>query len=358
MHISKLDYDLPKEAIAQFPSERREASKLLFYKRDTQKIEHLHFEDLPDILPEKYRFFRNKVAVLKARIFARRASGGEVECLLLSPAETPFIWTCMLRPAKKLPIGSYFFLDGFFKAKVLEKFSDGQAKVEFFLEKHNSVLEMSEDLGYVPLPPYIERNVKNPDYNRDFDNARYETVYADKSCRNAVAAPTAGLHFTEDLIHKLESLGNNFSDIVLNVGIGTFQPLKCENIPEHKMHSESYNIDSSVIKNLRDKNIKKIAVGTTSLRAMEDFMRKNPSIEEGKSYSGDASLFIYPPQKVISADALITNFHLPRSTLMCLVGAFIASESQDGIEILKEIYREALSKNYRFFSYGDAMIIL
>jgi len=358
MHISKLDYDLPKEAIAQFPSEKREASKLLFYKRDTQKIEHLYFEDLPNLLPEKYHFFRNKVAVLKARIFAKRVSGGEVECLLLNPAESPLIWTCMIRPAKKMPIGSYFFLEGFFKAKVLEKFSDGQAKVEFFLEKHKTVLELSEELGHVPLPPYIARDVKSPDYNRDFDNTRYETVYADKSCRNAVAAPTAGLHFSNELIQKLENNGNTFCDIVLNVGIGTFQPLKCENIPEHKMHAESYNIDSSIIKNLCDSNVKKLAVGTTSLRAMEDFMRKNPNVEEGANYSGDASLFIYPPQKIISADALITNFHLPRSTLMCLVGAFIAPESQNGIEILKEIYKEALSKNYRFFSYGDAMLIL
>lgn len=358
MDTSILDYELPKECIAQLPAQKRDNSKLLVFNRQTGEIEHRRFAELDEILPQKFSFIRNNAAVLKARIFANRKSGGFVECLLLTPVSDK-VWRVMLRPAKKLPIGSTFFKEGIFEAKVLEKFNEGQAIIEFVENKFSNVVELSENIGAVPLPPYIERDQRSPNYDRKFDNERYETVYANPSKRVAAAAPTAGLHFTPELCKRLEKLSNTFNEITLHVGLGTFQPIKSEKVEEHKMHSEIYEIPQDTLRILKNKDkFKTLMVGTTSLRASEDFCRKNPNVDENKPYFGDASLFVYPPQKVISADALITNFHLPRSTLMCLVGAFIAPEKEDGIKKLKEIYKIAIKKDYRFFSYGDAMLIL
>lgn len=357
MNLDSLDYDLPKEQIAQFPCERRDQSKLLVFDRKSGSVKHCHFSDLPNLLPEKFHFIRNNAAVLKARIFAKKKSGAEVECLLLTP-EDGRRWRVMLRPGKRLQVGAEFFKEGFFEAKVIEKFGDGQAVVEFTQNKFSSVIELSEQIGSVPLPPYIQRDQKSPDYDRQRDNLRYETVYANPAKRVAAAAPTAGLHFTKELDSRLLEAGNIFHELTLHVGLGTFQPIKSERIEDHKMHSELYEIPANTIEALRNPSDKILCVGTTSLRASEDFMRKNPDLKPGESYVGNASLFVYPPQKIISADALITNFHLPRSTLMCLVGAFLAPGREGGVEILKELYAEAIKLNYRFFSYGDSMLIL
>lgn len=358
MNASILDYDLPKERIAQLPAQKRDNSKLLVFRRETGEIEHRRFSELDQILPQEFSFIRNNASVLKARIFASRKSGGFAECLLLAPVENN-IWRAMLRPGRKLPAGSSFFKEGAFEAKVLEKFGDGQTLVEFVENKFSNVVELCENIGAVPLPPYIERDQRSPDYDRKFDNERYETVYADPSKRVAAAAPTAGLHFTPELCSRLEKRGNTFNEITLHVGLGTFQPIKSEKVEDHKMHSEIYEIPPKTLRVLKNRNdFKTLMVGTTSLRASEDFCRKNPSIESGKAYFGDASLFVYPPQNIISADALITNFHLPRSTLMCLVGAFLTPGKLGGIEKLKEIYKTAIENDYRFFSYGDAMLIL
>lgn len=357
MDTDSLDYNLPKSQIAQFPCERRDQSKLLVFNRKDGSISHRKFSDLADILPEKFHIIRNNAAVLKARIFAKKESGAEVECLLLTPVDGAK-WRVMLRPGKRLPVGATFLKEGFFRAKVLEKFDDGQAIVEFIENKFDSVITLSENIGAVPLPPYIQRDQKSPDYDRQRDNISYETVYANPSKRVAAAAPTAGLHFTKELDSKLAKKGHVFHELTLHVGLGTFQPIKADVVEEHKMHSELYEIPAQTIEALRNPNDKILCVGTTSLRASEDFMRKNPPLKAGESYVGSASLFIYPPQKIISADALITNFHLPRSTLMCLVGAFLAPGQEDGVEILKQIYASAIEQNYRFFSYGDAMLIL
>ncbi|MBR4598366.1 MAG: tRNA preQ1(34) S-adenosylmethionine ribosyltransferase-isomerase QueA [Opitutales bacterium] len=358
MDASILDYDLPKERIAQLPAQRRDNSRLLVYRRESGEIEHRRFSEIADILPGGFSFIRNNAAVLKARIFANRKSGGAVECLLLNPIRDN-IWRAMLRPGKKLPEGSVFAKEGFFEARVLEKFEDGQAIVEFTKNKYPNVIALSEKIGAVPLPPYIERDQRSPSYDREFDNRRYETVYADPARRVAAAAPTAGLHFTKELCASLEKRGGKFYEITLHVGLGTFQPIKSDRVEDHKMHSEIYEIPPETLHVLkRRKDHKTIMVGTTSLRASEDFLRKNPEIDENKTYIGDASLFVYPPQKIISADAMITNFHLPRSTLMCLVGAFLSPGKEGGIEKLKELYKIAIEKEYRFFSYGDAMLIL
>ncbi len=363
MDASVLDYHLPDERIARFPADRRDESRLLVYDRSGGSVRHARFKDLPSFLPRKFNFFRNDAAVLKARIFAKRESGGNVECLLLAPANGNNVWTCMLKPGKRLKIGSKFAVEGAFEAEVLEKRDDGQALVKFDVGNGANVVEMSEKIGVVPLPPYIARRQNDPSYDRSFDNMRYETVYANPQKRVAAAAPTAGLHFTPELVEKLKNGGNNFHDLTLHVGIGTFQPLKSEKVESHKMHAEIYEIPAQTANAICDASTPKLAVGTTSLRAMEDFSRKlrdNGAEQKTfeKSIFDSASLFVYPPQRIISADAMITNFHLPRSTLMCLVGAFLAPGSEEGIGILKSLYDTAIKEEYNFYSYGDAMLII
>ena len=359
MNTSELDYELPAERIARFPAERRDHSRLLVYDRASDSVEHAHFADLPKFLDRPVNFFRNNAAVLKGRIFAKKDSGGNVECLLLAPYGDPHVWTCMLKPAKRLKIGASFGVENSFRATVLEKFEDGRAVVKFDTADGGSVVAMSEKIGVVPLPPYIARDQHSPDYDRGFDNRRYETVYADPSKRVAAAAPTAGLHFTPELIDTLKSRGNGFFDLTLHVGIGTFQPLKSEVVEDHKMHSEIYEIPARTLAAMADKSMPRLAVGTTSLRAMEDFVRKHPDgFPTDKPIADSAELFVYPPQRIHAADAMITNFHLPRSTLMCLVAVFLKPDSDGGTEKLKELYRLAIEREYNFYSYGDAMLIL
>ncbi|MBQ6534945.1 MAG: S-adenosylmethionine:tRNA ribosyltransferase-isomerase, partial [Opitutales bacterium] len=287
-----------------------------------------------------------------------KPTGGNVECLLLAPLGGDK-WSCMIKPAKRLPVGAEFGKDGVFSARVLEKFPDGSAVAQFDVFSGEGVISMSEKIGVVPLPPYIARDQRSPNYDRTFDNLRYETVYADPSKRVAAAAPTAGLHFTRELVETLEKRGHKFFDLTLHVGIGTFLPLKSDVVEEHKMHAEFYEIPAPTLRAMADANTPKLAVGTTSLRAMEDFARKHPDGFDAQTAAADsASLFVYPPQRVVSADAMSTNFHLPRSTLMCLVAAFLCPESRDGVEKLKELYRLAIAEKYNFYSYGDAMLIL
>lgn len=359
MDSALLDYELPLERIARFPAEKRDNSRLLVYDRTSDTIEHAHFADLPKYLKTSHNFFRNNASVLKGRIFAKKKTGGNVECLLLTPLDSGTKWTCMIKPAKRLQIGATFGVDGEFEATVLEKFDDGRAVIDFAIQGDGNVISMSEKIGVVPLPPYIARNQNSPDYDRDFDNARYETVYANPEKKVASAAPTAGLHFTPELIQTLKNSGHDFFDLTLHVGIGTFQPLKSDKVEDHIMHSEIYEIPTKTLSAMSDKSMPRLAVGTTSLRAMEDFTRKH---QNGFSCDSpvfdDARLFVYPPQKILSADAMITNFHLPRSTLMCLVAVFLKPESLDGIEKLKEIYQVAIDNKYNFYSYGDAMLIL
>ncbi len=360
MDCSVLDYILPEERIARFPAQKRDESKLLVFDRKTQKISHTIFKELPSFLKEKYKIFRNDAAVLKARIFAKKDTGANVECLLLTPQKDN-VWTCMLRPAKRLKSGAKFGVENAFSATVLEHLENGNCLVDFKLApRFNNAIEMAEEIGVVPLPPYIRRNQNSSDYDRAFDNLRYETVYANSQKRVAAAAPTAGLHFTDELIEKLKKQGQHFYNLTLHVGIGTFQPLKTEKIEDHSMHGELYEIPPETLQAITDKSRPTLAVGTTSLRAMEDFARKHIDVgfQTDKPHIDSASLFVYPPQKVISADAMITNFHLPRSTLMCLVSTFLTPNSKDGIDTLKHIYAEAIKREYNFYSYGDAMLVL
>ncbi len=361
METTRFDYTLPKEAIAQVPAQKRDESRLLLVHRSTgQVVDHL-FKELPDLLPREAHLFRNTVKVMKARIFAERSGGGKVECLILNPAsESPVTdWWCLLRPGNRLPVGSTFKLEGYFTAKVLEKNDEGMARIHFDMDQHQSVADLTDAIGEMPLPPYIHRG--EGDTRKEVDSERYQTIYADPQKPFGAAAPTAGLHFTTQVIKRMIDCGNRFHDLTLHVGMGTFKPIQSELVEAHVMHEEYYEIpeNTRTAMNIRTDNRIKMAVGTTSLRAMEDYYRhtrKNPDTGEG-TYGKNADLFVYPPD-VFTTDALLTNFHLPKSTLLCLVSAFLTPGSTDGIDWLMQIYKAALKRNYRFYSYGDAMLIL
>lgn len=360
VEAAQFDYHLPKESIAQVPADRRDQSRLLLVNRSTGQVADHLFRELPDLFPQPVTCFRNTVSVLKARIYGERSGGGSVECLLLNPAEqaSDHQWWCLLRPGKRLPVDSTFALPDIFSATVLEKNEEGMALVRFDLKKHSSVTELADECGEMPLPPYIKREQDDP--RKELDNERYQTIYADPQKPFAAAAPTAGLHFTPSVVERMRANGARFEDIALHVGLGTFKPIQTELVESHIMHEEYYEIPEQARLAMQAKDGRlKLAVGTTSLRAMEDFhrfARKNGIPEKG-TFGKNADLFIYPPD-VFSTDALLTNFHLPKSTLLCLVSAFLTPGSTDGISWLKQLYSAALNRGYRFYSYGDAMLIL
>lgn len=365
------DYPLPERLIAQHPADRRDASRLLVVHRREHRLEHRHFRDLPEYLRPGDTLFRNNAAVIPARLHAARPTGGQVECLLLRPAapSTPDSgstsqgsdsWWCLLRPGKKLPIGATFARAGIFTATVMAKNDDGTARVAFDVAD-GDILSAANRIGEMPLPPYITGH--DDDAARAADRERYQTVYADRTHQVAAAAPTAGLHFTPELLAKISAQDVAFADLTLHVGLGTFRPIATEQIEDHDIHREIYEIPAATQRALFQHRGRRIAVGTTSVRTIEDFLASHPvpsapDVSNGQPHIAEASLFIYPPREFRGVDALITNFHQPRSTLLCLVSAFLAPGSTDGIAWLKEIYAEAVAREYRFFSYGDAMLIL
>ena len=369
------DYPLPQRLIAQQPAQRRDESRLLVVDRAKHTLAHRHFRDLPEYLKSGDTLFRNNAAVIPARLHASRPTGGQVECLLLRPAVRPQLsattqvsgfrsqvseeWWCLLRPGKKLPVGATFGLEGIFTGTVCEKTDDGPVRVAFEV-RDGDILAVANRIGEMPLPPYIADRENDP--ARAFDRERYQTVYADRGHQVAAAAPTAGLHFTPELIALIAGQGVSFADVTLHVGLGTFKPITAERIEDHAIHREVYEMPVTTQQALFAPPGRRIAVGTTSVRSIEDFLQKHPraGIEAGLSAVAlaEADIFIYPPRTFRGVDALITNFHQPRSTLLCLVSAFLAPGSTDGIAWLKEIYAEAVAREYRFFSYGDAMLIL
>ncbi len=355
------DYSVPEHLIAQVPADRRDQSRLLVVDRKTRQIEHRQFADLPEYLQPGDVLVRNNAAVLPARLHAQRPTGGAVECLLLRPATDPAgstgePWWCLLRPGRRLPIGATFGVPGAFEGEVVTREADGVAKVRFTTSTGEPLTTVANQLGEMPLPPYINREVKNAS-RRAADLERYQTVYADRGRTVAVAAPTAGLHFTPELLARLEQQGVRSTDVTLHVGLGTFRPIATPTIDQHVIHRECYEIPSSTQELLRNPLGRRIAVGTTSVRSIEAFLAAAPAATEDP-WVAEASLFIYPPYTFRGVEALITNFHQPRSTLLCLVSAFLTPGSIEGITWLKEIYAEAVRREYRFFSYGDAMLIL
>jgi S-adenosylmethionine:tRNA ribosyltransferase-isomerase len=381
MRTADFDYHLPAELIAQHPAARREDSRLLVVDRAARTIEHRSFRDLPGYLRRGDCLFRNVARVLPARLFAQRPTGGQVECLLLRPASAGGSrWWCLLRPGRRLRVGAVFGRNGEFSARVTAKSESAEYLVDFTpFRPGESVPALAERLGRIPLPPYIQREASGvpparpgstaagsgPDSGEDAldDTTRYQTVFADRRHTVAVAAPTAGLHFSSELLESLRAAGIEFADLVLHVGLGTFRPIETERVADHPIHRETIEIGPAVETAVAAKRTgRRIAVGTTSVRTLEFFSRQPPDVRAAAAtpagLMAEADLFIHPPFTFQVVEALITNFHLPRSTLLCLVAAFLAPGSTDGVSWLKEIYAEAVRERYRFLSYGDAMLIL
>ncbi len=371
------DYPLPSDLIAQEPAARRDESRLLVVDRAKRHIQHRVFGELPAILGPSDILFRNNASVLPARLCARRPTGGKVECLLLTridrtPDTNAETWRCLVKPGRKLPVGSVFEGEGrAFSAEITALEGDGVVQVRFQTPGYEPLVAVAQRTGQMPLPPYIERNEASR--GKD-DRSRYQTVYADTSRPVAAAAPTAGLHFTPELLAALAAKGIQTADLTLHVGLGTFRPISTATIEEHLMHQETYELPVSsqraLFHTLRPTHAtesaalaagmakgRRVAVGTTSARSIEDFLATHQAPLD-TPWIASTSIYLYPPCRFRGVDALITNFHQPRSTLLCLVAAFLAPESTDGIAWLKEIYAEAVARRYRFFSYGDAMLII
>lgn len=339
MKKSDFYFELPQELIAQTPIEKRDESRLLIYNKCTDKISHKHFYDIIDYLEEGDCLVLNNSRVLPARLIGYRETGGIIEILLLKDLGNNK-WECLTKPGRKAKPGDIiYFGNNDLSCKIIDIISGGNRIVEF---NYNGIfLELLDKLGKMPLPPYIKEELKDPE--------RYQTVYSKEI--GSAAAPTAGLHFTNELIEKIKLKGINVCFITLHVGLGTFRPVKEDNIEDHDMHSEYCEISSETadIINQTHKNGKRVVcVGTTSCRTLESFAKKDHTISES---SGWTNIFIYPGYKFKIVDSLITNFHLPESTLIMLVSALAGKEN-----ILK-IYNIAVKEKYRFFSFGDAMFI-
>lgn len=340
MDVKEFYYDLPEELIAQVPIQKRDESRLMILNREKQTVEHKIFKDILDYLKPGDCLVRNNTKVIPARIYGKKETGANVEFLLLNNIEGD-IWESIVRPGNKLHVGTkVIFGDGLLNAEILEVMEGGTRKVKFTYE--GIFNEILDQIGLMPLPPYIHEELKEKD--------RYQTVYA--KYQGSAAAPTAGLHFTEELLEKIKEKGVEIANVTLHVGIGTFRPVKVDKIEDHHMHSEHYYIkkeDAEKINNTKKNGGRIISVGTTSTRVLESIADREGFVKE---VEGDTSIFIYPGYKFKCIDGLITNFHLPESTLLMLVSALA------GKEYVMRAYEEAVKQRYRFFSFGDAMLII
>ena len=379
MKLADFDYHLPANSIAQFPCQRRDGSRLMVIDRAARTFHHTRFSQIGEFLPAHAMLVLNDTKVMPARLIGKKlGTGGKIEFLLVreKPADAPLktatareesietgrallpdtplktaaiggvcnyvTWEVLAKPQRNLKVGTQVsFGDGELLAKVIEVQTDGRCHVRFYYK--GDFANVLARVGQVPLPPYIKRAPTAEDVTR------YQCVYAE--AEGAIAAPTAGLHFTQGLLEKLRANGIETAALTLHVGIGTFQPVKVEDIAVHKMHAESIHLSAAVaaqLRNAREAGRKIVAVGTTVVRALETAGRTGTVTP----YHGDSELFIYPGHQFNVVDALITNFHLPKSTLLMLVSAFA------DVELIRAAYQEALRENYRFYSYGDAMLIL
>ncbi len=356
------DYELPPHLIAQTPTARRDESRLMVVNRAERSVAHRRFADLPEFLCPGDTLIRNNAAVLPARLRAQRPTGGQVECFLLRQTNDERAWRCLVKPGKKLPVGATFaHPSGAFRGTILAREADGSAVVRFDAHGNESIIAIANRIGDVPLPPYIARGSDvdmAQDGQRAVDLERYQTVYANAAKQVAVAAPTAGLHFTPSLLATLKAQGVGTADVTLHVGLGTFKPIGAACVEQHEIHRELYEIPVTTQRVLLERTGgRRVAVGTTSVRTIEDFLGHHTATC-AHDVVAEAGLFIYPPREFRGVDALITNFHQPRSTLLCLVAAFLAPGTTDGIAWIRKLYTEAITREYRFFSYGDAMLIL
>ena len=340
MKVTDFDFYLPEELIAQHPLEERDSSRLMVLDRETGEIEHKIFHDIIDYLNEGDTLVLNNTRVMPARLIGEKeGTGGKIEFLLLKRVDKDR-WECLAKPGKSARVGRKFtFGEGKLKAEVVDVLEDGNRIVEFSYE--GIWEEVLDSLGEMPLPPYIHERLE--------DRERYQTVYSKEN--GSAAAPTAGLHFTEDLLQKIKEKGVNIAYVTLHVGLGTFRPVKVDTIENHDMHSEYYVLDEEnarIINETKENGKRVISVGTTSTRTLETIGDENGRV---KAQSGWTKIFIYPGYKFKIIDNLITNFHLPESTLIMLVSALA------GRDHVLNAYNEAVKEKYRFFSFGDAMFI-
>jgi S-adenosylmethionine:tRNA ribosyltransferase-isomerase len=341
MELKDFYYDLPEELIAQEPIKDRDMSRLLVLHKKTGEIEHRIFKNILEYLHKGDCLVLNNTRVIPARLFGvKKESGGNIEFLLLVRKEKD-LWEVILRPGKKAKVGSKFvFGNGELEAEILDILDGGNRLVRFYYK--GVFEEVLDRLGNIPLPPYIKKKLE--------DKERYQTVYS--KYEGSAAAPTAGLHFTKGLLQEVANLGVNIAFVTLHVGLGTFRPVKVEKIEQHSMHSEYYELNEEncrIINSTRESGGRIICVGTTSTRTIESIMKKKGRLEPD---SGWTDIFIYPGYKFLITDALITNFHLPESTLLMLVSALAGRKN------IMAAYSEAVAKKYRFFSFGDAMMII
>lgn len=342
MNTSDFYYDLPEELIAQTPIEPRNASRLMVLDRKSGKIKHKIFSQLEEYLNEGDCLILNDTRVIPARIFGvKKETGAVVEFLLLNQNENN-VWECLCKPGKRAKIGTEFvFGEGLVDCEVVDITEDGNRKIRFNCDS-KEIYNILDKIGKMPLPPYITQELKNGE--------RYQTVYSREL--GSAAAPTAGLHFTKEMLESLKQKGINIGYVTLHVGLGTFRPVKVDDITKHKMHTEHYHISketADLINETKRNGKRVISVGTTSTRTLESVATKNGYICEDED---DTSIFIYPGYEFKCIDGLITNFHLPESTLIMLVSAFA------GYESTMNAYKTAVEEKYRFFSFGDAMLIL
>ena len=340
MNVNDFDYELPQELIAQDPIEDRSSSRLLVVHRDSGQLDHRIFRDIKEYLEPGDCLVINNTRVIPARLMGvREGTGASIEVLLLKRREDS-TWECLVKPGKKARQGTVIsFGDGLLMGEIIDVIDDGNRLIRF--EYEGIFEEILDRLGKMPLPPYITHELKDRD--------RYQTVYA--KFDGSAAAPTAGLHFTKELLGEIRAMGVNIAEVTLHVGLGTFRPVKADKVEDHHMHTEFYIVNEAAAKLINDTRSaggRIIAVGTTSCRTLESATDENGVIRAG---SGDTDIFIYPGYKFKMVDALITNFHLPKSTLMMLVSALA------GRDLIMKAYAEAVKEKYRFFSFGDAMLI-
>ncbi|CDE43724.1 s-adenosylmethionine:tRNA ribosyltransferase-isomerase [Clostridium sp. CAG:768] len=364
MLLSEYDYNLPEELIAQLPADKRDNSRMMVLNRKDRTISHKHFYDIVDLIDKNTLLVMNNTKVLPARLIGYKDTGAKIEVFLLKQAETQSLeenmqnpmcrvkqlclWDVLIKPSKRVKPDTIIKISEELSVKAIKRLEEnGEWLVELMFEGDN-VLDVLHRNGQIPLPPYIERKIQNEDLKK-LDFERYQTVYAKDE--GSVAAPTAGLHFTQEILQKLQDKGVELAYVTLNVGLGTFRPVQCENVENHKMHSETFEISEKAAEqiNRAKKDGKQIiAVGTTTVRTLETAFQKYGCIQPCHDHS---ELFIYPPYEFKVIDKLITNFHLPKSTLLMLVSALA------GKDFIFEAYNEAIKNNYRFFSYGDCMFI-
>ena len=352
MLISEYDYNLPEELIAQMPADKRDNSRMMVLNRKDRTISHKHFYDIVDLIEPNTLLVMNNTKVLPARLIGHKDTGAKIEVFLLKQnskmQDEHENWEVLIKPSKRVKPDTIIKISDELSVRAIKRLEENGEWLVELIFNGNNVLDVLHRNGNIPLPPYIERKIPNEDLKK-LDFERYQTVYAKDE--GSVAAPTAGLHFTKEILKKLENKGVELAYVTLNVGLGTFRPVQCENVENHKMHSETFEISEKAAEQInRAKAVGKkiVAVGTTTVRTLETAYKKFGCIKACHDHS---ELFIYPPYEFKVIDNLITNFHLPKSTLLMLVSALA------GKDFIFDAYKEAIENKYRFFSYGDCMYI-